>query len=307
MGTGGDGPVTRPAAGMLVQSSVSPAWGTGTVLAIQGNTARVLFSAHPDRRQVLVLAKTLVVVRPGNWASASQERPPARESRKASPNARKPTGRRFSTTTQDEAIREFLKRYPGGFTGAEYLSTERNYKLNAHEVFRDHLGGGRLAELLKHGRIQECVKGALQAEQKTNLLSIFEKARLSQALREGRFAERVFSTLAEVIERPAVDETAFSRYLDAVDALPSSGDRRATWPIATILPFLARPDLHLFIKPIATRAAAERLQFDLQYRPGLNWNTYRRAQQLASDLRAQLADYGCRDMIDVQSFMWLMA
>jgi hypothetical protein len=297
-----------PAPGMTVTSRFNEAWGSGTVMMVQGESARVLFTAHPLRKPVLVPSKSLIVTRAGDWDAAVQA---ARDpERTASPSGRSRPAtkkRTFSTQTQDEAIRSFLERYPGGFTGEAFVTSERDYKWHAHSLFHRELGGMRLNELLAEGRVADVVRHALHAEQKTNLLSVFEKARLSQALRDEAYAAAVFRGLCEVLATKQPEEKSFSRYLDAVLNLPARpGQRTATWPIATILPFLADPERHLFLKPLATRAAAERLHFDLQYHATPSWKTYGRALQLASDLHAQLAEHGCRDLIDVQSFVWVM-
>lgn len=296
------------APGMTVKSRFNEPWGAGTVLGLQGTDARVLFTSHPSGKPVLVPRKSLEVTRAGDWTAAAQRSEPLRHTERKRRSTRAPPKRTFSTTTQDEAIRLFLERFPGGFDGERFEQEERGYKQAAHRTFADALGDGRLRTLLERDHLDDATHAALRAEQMTNLLSRFEKARLHEAMHDARYARSVLGALAEVLVHDAPHEASFRRYLDAVEALPArDANRRATWPIATILPFLANPTVHLFVKPLATRAAAERLEFDLQYRPALNWNTYARAHRLGCDLRDQLAPHGCRDLIDVQSFIWVMA
>lgn len=302
---------TRPAAGMTVTSKFNAGWGAGTVLTVQGERAQVLFSQHPARKPVVVPWKSLVVTRAGQWDAAIHAihgKASASPIRSSSPGAPKKK-RRYSTTTQDEAVRLFLERFPGGFAGEAFLSEERNYKWAAHLAFTQELGGKKLPKLLSAGKVEDVVHHALHAEQGTNLLSVFEKARLAQALRaETQYAERVFQALADVLAHEVPEERSFARYLDLLQAVPAKtqGRREITWPIATILPYLASPERHLFLKPVATQAAAERLGIDLQYQAAPNWNTYQRALTLAAELQEALAEHGCRDFIDVQSFMWVM-
>jgi hypothetical protein len=40
-----------------------------------------------------------------------------------------------------------------------------------------------------------------------------------------------------------------------------------SWPVATILPYLADPSRFMLLKPEVTRQAAERYPFDLMYDP----------------------------------------
>jgi hypothetical protein len=296
---------------MTVTSKFNSDWGAGTVLNVQGERAQVLFTHHPARKPVVVPWKSLVIIRAGNWDAAvhavqNKASAPSTRGTSAGTSKRK---RKYSTTTQDEAVRLFNERFPGGFAGEAYLKEERNSRWDAHLAFERELGNHKLRELLSAGKVEDVVRHALNAEQGTNLLSVFEKNRLSRALRaDPRYAERVFLALADVLAHEVPEEKSFTHYLDLLQAVPATtqGQRQVTWPIATILPYLASPERHLFLKPVATQAAAERLSFDLQYQAAPNWNTYQRALRLAADLQGALAAHGCRDFIDVQSFMSVM-
>lgn len=294
----------RPTPGMTVKSRFSEEWGSGTVLGVQGEGARVLFTAHPSKKPVLVPVRSLVVTRAGDWTAAAQSFAQRSEGRATTKSSRPASKKKFATTNQEEAVKLFLERFPGGFGADAYTAAERDSKWQAHQLFQQHLGGPRLAELLKDGKVQDCVRHALEAEAKTNLLSVFEKSRLKKALADDTFAASVLGALADVLAEETPTEATFTKYLTAVGAMPARGAQRAaTWPVATIFPFLASPERHLFVKPRAAQAAAERLKLDLQYAAELNWATYSRALQLASGLKAQLAEHGCRDFIDVQSFI----
>ncbi|HEV7864670.1 MAG TPA: hypothetical protein VGR20_18340, partial [Acidimicrobiia bacterium] len=59
------------------------------------------------------------------------------------------------------------------------------------------------------------------------------------------------------------------------------------------------------LKPRVTQAAAEAYGFDFRYRPGPQWETYRSLLDFAETVRADLADLEPRDMIDLQSFIWV--
>jgi hypothetical protein len=80
-----------------------------------------------------------------------------------------------------------------------------------------------------------------------------------------------------------------------------------TWPVLTLLPFIARPTDHMFLKPSVTQVAAAAIGFDLQYRPEPNWLTYKRLIQMSERLMTVLRPHGARDLIDVQSFIWVAA
>jgi hypothetical protein len=80
----------------------------------------------------------------------------------------------------------------------------------------------------------------------------------------------------------------------------------ATWPVVTVFGSIARPKVHLFVKPLTIKLAAEAYAFDLPYRPTPNWTTYSAILDLARTVRTDLADLGPRDQIDIQSFLWIL-
>jgi hypothetical protein len=301
-------PPARPGPGMTVTSKFNADWGAGTVLTVQGERAQVLFTHHPARKPVVVPCKSLVITRAGQWDTAvhaiqHKERASAARSASGAPKKQ----RSYATTTQDEAVRLFLEKYPDGFAGEAYLKAERNPRWEAHLAFERELGGGKLKELLAAGKVEEIVQHVVQAEQGTGLLSVFDRARLTQVLKgEAEYATQLLSALAEVIAQEAPEEKTFTRYLELFQAAPAKGktQRAIPWPVATFLPFLASPTGYLFLKPVATQAAAERLKLDLQYQAALNWTTYQRALKLADELQAALAGHGCKDLLDVQAFVW---
>jgi hypothetical protein len=73
--------------------------------------------------------------------------------------------------------------------------------------------------------------------------------------------------------------------------------------IATVSPPL--PASHIFLKPTVTRRAAETLGVPFEYRSRPNWETYAELLRLARAVRKDLRDLHPRNMIDIQSFLWV--
>jgi hypothetical protein len=79
-----------------------------------------------------------------------------------------------------------------------------------------------------------------------------------------------------------------------------------TWPLVTVFGFIAQPDTHIFLKPIVTRLAAREYGFDFPYRSGPSWETYSSLLAFADEIRRDLRDLRPRDLIDIQSFIWVL-
>jgi hypothetical protein len=61
----------------------------------------------------------------------------------------------------------------------------------------------------------------------------------------------------------------------------------------------------MFLKPNVTRIAAKAWGFDFEYQSKPTWSTYASLLALASDVRRGIHDLRPRDMIDIQSFLWV--
>jgi len=54
-----------------------------------------------------------------------------------------------------------------------------------------------------------------------------------------------------------------------------------------------------------SKLAAEEYGFDFQYRSRPSWDTYSNLLEFAKVVREDLDDLDPRDMIDIQSFLWV--
>ena len=82
-----------------------------------------------------------------------------------------------------------------------------------------------------------------------------------------------------------------------------------TWPIVTVFGFLARPDKHIFLKPMVTRRAAHAYGYDFQYESQPSWRVYHSLLTFAAIIRRDLErrpGVPARDLIDLQSFIWVL-
>ena len=74
-------------------------------------------------------------------------------------------------------------------------------------------------------------------------------------------------------------ESRFMHWVEVVSGLPRKQTRVLTWPLVTVFGFIAQPDTHMFLKPLVTREAARVRRDQRRLKP--------------------------RDMIDLQSFIWV--
>ena len=201
--------------------------------------------------------------------------------------------------------RKFLRFFPRGFYDDTYLSWERDYKYHAHEQWETELGRDTFAALLREGLHSEAATRAVRIESRTNLLFSFEKMALRDAVKSAPGAKAFSTALYDFLHAEGEPERKFNDWCNAIANLPRRQTRVLTWPLLTVFGFIAQPKRHVFLKPNVTRAAADAYGFPFRYESRPNYATYDSLLAFARTIRRDLRDLRPRDMIDLQSFMWV--
>jgi hypothetical protein len=220
--------------------------------------------------------------------------------------ASRPTA--LPTTTSRHAVkarRKFLRVFPGGFRDETYIDWERDYKWNAHRRWRDALSEPTFRRMIEERQFQQIASLAIGIESRTNLLFSFEKMALRDAVRSPAGAQAFATALFDFLHGDESLEVRFSSWVAAVSRLPRRQTRVLTWPLVTVFGFIAQPATHFFFKPMVTREAARRYGADLPYASRPSWPVYRDLLAFVRKVRSDISDLKPRDMIDLQSFLWV--
>ena len=200
-----------------------------------------------------------------------------------------------------------MRYFPKGFGDATYLDWERSYKWETHLRWEAALGRGEFQRLVRQGGYAEVAARAVRTEQQSrhSMIFSFEKMALRDAVKSVTGAKDFAVGLHEFLTGRGEMPRRFERWCTIVAGLPRKQTRVLTWPLVTVWGFIARPDRHLFLKPLVTRRAAASYGFELGYKSKPNWETYSRLLAFAETVRRDLRDLRPRDMIDIQSFLWV--
>lgn len=201
--------------------------------------------------------------------------------------------------------RKFLRIFPKGFQDETYIAWERGYKWKAHEAWDETLNRATYRSLMREGNFAEIAARAVKIESRTNLLFSFEKMAVRDAVRLPVGARLFAEGLDDFLHGPGGMARKFARWCGMVEALPRRQTRVMTWPMVTVFGFIAQPDRHIFLKPTVTRTAAREYGFELHYRSHPSWKIYAGVLEFAAAVRRDLRDLRPRDMIDIQSFLWV--
>lgn len=206
------------------------------------------------------------------------------------------------------ARRKFELYYPGGFDDETYQVAERSHKERANLEWQAELSPAAFRKLIARGEFRQIADAAVRIESRANLLFSFERMALRDAVRTPAGARLFASELYACLYGPGSAQRRFKDWLEALADLPRRGSPVLTWPVATVFGFIARPERHLFFKPRVTRRAARAYGYNLAYESRPAWPGYQDLLTFAAVIRRDLdrkPGFKARDMIDLQSFIWV--
>lgn len=290
--------------GMLVQH---PSLGLGKVVALEPKAVHVFFAESDARFATkLRLPMALPLLTPAasasGWLSGlSDFELDARTGR---------YGLDAAWIPHAAAVARFLEVFPKGFEDPSCVGDgsgkrERAFRWRrAHAAFRDTLGGGEGERLLAAGDVAGLAERALRVERHVRPLHRdAERASLEGALKSLGAAREYFAALFELLAAPAPERACFEALAAAAAAMVPEEPAESRWPMVTLLPFVARPDVHMVLQPRFASHVAERLGLELAYEPQPNWSTYSALLRSTRVLLQELRPIGARDHVDVDSFM----
>ena len=287
--------------GVLVEHTV---WRRGKVIEILSPYAIIHFPALADspqgpQRKLREDAPQLT--------KASVQTDPELDGIETGPGKPKKVSKRKVKDLQndlDAAVQWFEGHFPAKFEDEKFIDNDLRNKRSAAEVFLANFGEGRGAAMVdqaKHAEISSTLDGIYRA---TNILSPFEVKAVHKAfVKADESSTKVLGQTLAFIANPG--QQSFKAMAEAVSQLPADGGKVHTWPIVTLLPFLADPKRFLPLKPTNTEVIAARMDAKLKYDTTPNWETYDAFLRMSRALLDRLAPLGAKDMIDVQAFMWV--
>jgi hypothetical protein len=290
--------------GLLVRHPIKPAWGLGKVIHVDDAHANVYFKDIQGSPKDAVKALQLDLALQHLLVAETQSDPVLDNLPPMVHGGRVVTPDRIRLT-ENQAVDQFVAEFRS-FEDKAYLDRERDYKWAAHREVTSRL-------LSPTGR--KLVAGPPSLEtatlvhdlccKKTNLLAKQEVMALNDGLKDHAAAKHFAEANLAFIDNP--DDATFTALVGATESLPQVGDARVlSWPTVTLLPYLGDPAKQMFLKPQMTKRTAEILYFDLLYDARPSWAVYQRLIALSEYLLNRLRPLGAKDLIDVQSFMWIV-
>ena len=301
--------------GDRVKHTQCPAWGLGEVLEDQeGDKVALIFENKlfdnnlglPYTKFDVNKAPFIVKVSGGESKSDDLAWLVDRYRRRGQ-NKKSAPGRVGDIHSFDGAVNRFLLYFPSGFRDPRYVAEEREYKLQARERMLEKLGRDQMQELLSSGSFDEIWQRAYRVMTTSGqLVHHIESSDLNRALDSPGRKQLFSQALASLLWSAEPLEGRFKSFAQMLLEVKS-----AKWPVMTYFLFLAFPDAQIILKPTVAQEFAGICKQTIDYEPEVNWITYKKFLDLAQYTTKGLSKRGQenlvpKDMIDVQSFMWVV-
>jgi hypothetical protein len=296
----------------LINLPQAEEFGTGKVVALGENSIQVAFPFHPHATPGRPYVSWFSLEK-AKVEMAAEQNDPRFEAVTGDKPARKSAVKRAPKAPAvshsfEDALNYFLKIYPSGFKDPAYVAegkkAERAARLAAQTAYQEALGSGVGQGLLKEGNLDELRNRLDSVLEKAGFLHVLERLAFKKALKESPQAKAYFEALFSLLDQSAPESESFEKLAQATLVLTAAKEPTvAKWPVVTLPLFLARPEAHMFLKPTATKQAAGRIGFNLNYDARVNWKTYESLLEMGRALLEKLKANGASDFTDVQCFI----
>jgi 5-methylcytosine-specific restriction protein B len=213
-----------------------------------------------------------------------------------------------TTMTEASALVELIrKRYPGwsSFQDKAFNKDEVEYKRRAATTAQSSLSQAAIEELIQKSQFDEILNRTKKVGQDTNLLFLgVPSSGDLNILYTDNLDKHSFATALLALFYGS-DQTP--KRLDDYLAYLASQKLPNKWTFPTYFLFLLHPETELFIKPTLTSRFLKLVGEAEAWSSTPSGAAYSRILEVANRTKEALSQYSPRDMIDIQSLIWVSA
>jgi hypothetical protein len=186
----------------------------------------------------------------------------------------------MNTEKLKQAEKNFLRRYPGGFTHPEMMEISKKHKPEKmFNMARDGFGSEKFSD--SAGIIDSMVK----VINSSSLVSLFEKPKFRDFAKHLDHDRRNLITegLNQLLH--GNQESGFDMLIDMLGE-----EKLAKWTLMTIIPTYYSPDKEVFIKPTTTKGVIKYFELeDLIYKPLPTYDFYYRYRDEINSMKKKVS------------------
>ncbi len=201
-----------------------------------------------------------------------------------------------------DLVRRHLPNW-SGVGDPRFVEEEVEYKRAAAARIQELLAEETLRDLVARERFAQVIDRVKKAAQATNLLfrGVPSSGDLAVLNADGLDPASFSAALLDLLYGDGASPERLERFSSYLDehSLPNK------WALPTYLLFFLFPRTEMFVKPQATQWLLRQAGVDASYTSRPSGEVYAQILALANEILAGLEPLGARDMIDVQSVVWV--
>ena len=289
-------------------------YGIGTILDIRDGTKAIVFFDRLDGTEMLILS----ALEPSSKTFDTSRIPQRIELHKKQQIKKHQSTAKKSTTKKpghliSHLIQTFLAIFPKGFLDEKYIEQERKYKEEAAKTFQAKLSEHEFLTLLNNNNFSAISNAAVQVVKSTNLINPqWELPKVQDKLKKTEYHKPFAETLYYLLYGSEGSEESTSKAFTNFVGVLTEMDV-ASWQFTTIYPFFMDYTQHILVQPSYAKRFADAFSLEINYKSNPSWSTYSRIRVLAERVCTTLSQEavndprlsGIKDMIDIQSFMYV--
>ena len=210
-----------------------------------------------------------------------------------------------SKESVDSLISLMEQAFPGwkSFRDPEFEDEEISYKKKASTLANELLDKIALEKLLQKKGYSEFVDRLRKVGRATNLLYLARPSSGDLSLLNQNDVSR--DNLCRAVFALLHGEGDSGVRIQEFADWQKQRGLKPRWTFPTYFLYLLRPDQDLFVKPSPTRAVLKHAEIGLDLAPSPSESSYSQLISVGRDLIRQMEELGARDMLDIQSLIWV--
>lgn len=199
----------------------------------------------------------------------------------------------------------FLTIFPDGLEDQTWNDLGKKHDpTKIFKVLENELSEKELKKLLKQKDYETICEVTTKLVKKCTVVSVFEKVAFSNFIAKetsAEFCNALYNFLYNY------SEESFESFVSVLSKHKHSKNANAAkWPIISFLKAYQDPNSYVILKPNTVKAVAKALEFDIEYSPRPNYNTYCKVLEMVKQYQSVSSICNNQNLIITQAVMFVV-
>ncbi len=202
--------------------------------------------------------------------------------------------------------RVFLDMFPDGLEDTAWNELGKKHNPNKiFKMFENELSKDNLKHLIDIKKYGEVLDISLAAIKKSSVVSVFEKVAFQNFVKyvdRKEFAEKFYNFLYNY------NDKSFEEFVTVlISCKKYKNANPAKWPVISFFKAYQNPEEFVIVKPNTVKAVAKFLDFDIEYKPLPNTNTYKNVLNMVKEYQQNSSICKNENLMITQAVLFVVA